>query len=546
MTSDSRNGFRPKTALSDCRSAGLFPGFREPGKSLWLVLALFLVCLMPSGQSLWIDEGFTVQYAYPQTISEFTARLDDESGSEALMPFGMVATWAGSKVFGHSERGLRAVSAVWAAVAVFLMWRVGVLVGYPWMPLMLACHPFVWHYAGEARPYAMVMAAASGLLYALTAAAYTDRDSTQGLWELLVFVPLMCGTYVFGVVPAAAVVVTFVGFKTPIIRRLAPIQWAGVAISSAATAGIGLFYLRAISRGLVDTSWDSGPWSVSLSKLAFSAYEILGFSGFGPGRYELRRLALEGGLGASLGGVMRPSFVGGIALFVVYCCVLAGLYSLLRSGPSPAARTTRSALFVVAVTAAATVTVFSISGFPVWGRHIAAVVPFVTLMVGLGAVSWGDARAGRRNGLAASLICLLLASSVFVRYHPQHQRDDYRSAATYAVSARADDLVVWWVGDRRVAEYYRVRFCDGPPAGRDCVVYATNMTAEQVLSMAEPDVVVMSGKPELHDREAVLRAHLDADEFQVIDHLMAFSVYRRAGLDWPRTAAGIDSEVVRK
>ena len=80
---------------------------RRHEKVLWLFAALFLVCLMPSNQSLWIDEGFTVQYAYPQSLSGFMNRIYQESGSEALMPFGMFSTWAGAKVFGSLPTGWR-------------------------------------------------------------------------------------------------------------------------------------------------------------------------------------------------------------------------------------------------------------------------------------------------------------------------------------------------------------------------------------------------------------------------------------------------------
>ena len=176
---------------------------------------------------------------------------------------------------------------------------------------------------------------------------------------------------------------------------------------------------------------------------------------------------------------------------------------------------------------------------------MAAVVPFVVFMVSLGAASWGDAGAGRTNWFTVSLICLLLASSLFVRFHPEHRRDDYRSASRCAVSASAGGLVVWWVGDRRVAEYYGVRFCDAPHVGNDCVVFASNATAEQVSPMADPDVIVMSGKPELHDRGAVIRTFVDAENFEVIDNLMAFAAYRRPGLDWPRPATGDGYRVSR-
>ena len=89
---------------------------------------------------------------------------------------------------------LRAISALWAGLAVFLMWRVGVITGMPWLTLVFACHPFLWHYGGEVRPYAMVIAMGAGVLCALAAALFSKGDDVRGLWSLLIFGPLLCAT----------------------------------------------------------------------------------------------------------------------------------------------------------------------------------------------------------------------------------------------------------------------------------------------------------------------------------------------------------------
>lgn len=275
-------------------------GWRRRQGLVWLFAALALVCLMPSGQSLWIDEGFTVPYASSQSIVEFASRITQEEGSEALMPLGMFSTWAGARLLGQTERGLRVVSALWAAAAVLLMWRVGLLIGMPWLTLVFACHPFLWYYGGEARPYAMMIAMGAGVLYAVAAAVFSCGDRSRGLKSLLVFGPLLCATHILGIVPFVASTAVFLVRTATEDWRLTRRDWIGVSISASLVAGVGAYYFWALSRG-AETAW-KGPWTVNIGSLLFSGYELLGFVGFGPGRCELRQLAIEGGLEGAAGG----------------------------------------------------------------------------------------------------------------------------------------------------------------------------------------------------------------------------------------------------
>ncbi len=156
---------------------------------------------MPTNQSLWIDEGFSLSYADEPTAAALTNRILTSLGGEPLMPLGMLSIWAGSKVFGRSELGLRAASVLWAAVAVFLMWRIGLLVGMPWLATVFSCHAFLWYYASEARPYAMTIAMATGLLYSLVAVVSPAGNQHRGARALLFFGALLCATHALATIP---------------------------------------------------------------------------------------------------------------------------------------------------------------------------------------------------------------------------------------------------------------------------------------------------------------------------------------------------------
>jgi hypothetical protein len=482
--------------------------------------------LMPNGQSLWIDEGFTIQYANLRNFPEFVDRLERDRGSEVLMPLGMLSTWVGASVLGTSEWRLRVVSAVWAGVAVALMWRIGVIVGLPWMALAFACHPFLWYYGAEVRPYSMTIAMSTGVLLGLVSVLYSEGDHPGDLWAMLLFGPLLCATNILGVVPyavSAALVLLVVLIRR---RRLTAAEYVGSAISGAVIAGLGVYYLAALSKG-ADTSWKGSPWSFNVGNLSFSIYEMLGFAGFGPGRYELRQLALQGGVVEALGGLIRPTAVGVIGLVMIYGLCLVGFWKLMRSRRSP--QTFRAALAVgcVAVaTLSVTVAAFSMAGNSFWGRHLAAVLPFLVFLVVL-AADWYAGRAwrGGANWVTWALICLLVTSSLIVRFHPEHGRDDYRSASRYAKREAEKGQIVWWAADPRVAGYYGVPLCADEPALPHCISYVTNKQAEFFATREVPDVVILS-KPELHDRFASLRKYLESNNLVLATEFTAFQAYR--------------------
>jgi len=489
---------------------------------IWLVLGLALVCLMPTNQSLWIDEGFTAKYAQEESFAQFMSRLDNEKGSEALMPLGMFSTWAGAKILGRSELGLRTVSALWAGVAVLLLWRTAVLIGFAWLPALIACHAFLWYHGGEVRPYVMVIAMSSGLLYAFVALLWPGGNMNRGLHALLLFGPLLCATYVLGVLPFAAVA-GVVG--TELLRRRwrpRPRDLPAFGTSGGALILLGLYYARVISAG---ADINQRPWGVGLNSLLFSGYELLGFMGFGPGRYELRQSAIEQGIGGALQSFAQPALVGVAVLALLYTSILLRFWTRPASRRSAADRLALSALLVIALTVGIMFAVCFIAGSPFWGRHLASLLPFVVLATGIAAST--PIRIGPRplNVLPFLLGATLLTSSLLLRFGPDHRRDDYRSAARIAHLAVQEQKTVWWAAARVSAEYYGVVFCEADPASRRaCVIHTDNREKEELEGLPAPEVILIS-KPAFHDTTGAVRNYAEEHQFQLKRRLMAFEVF---------------------
>jgi hypothetical protein len=493
---------------------------RETAAVLALAFSLLLVCLMPTSQSLWIDEGFTVPYAQEHSFGGFLSRLQNEKGSEALMPLGMLSSWAGAKIFGVSEVGLRAVSALWAAIAVALLWRAGVAAGLVWLPALFACHPFLWYYASEVRPYAMVIAMGAGLLYGLVAVLSPGGSTKRGVHAVLFFGPLLCATQVLGVVPCAvvAVAVGVVLLKRKWRPGLGDI--AALAVSGMAFVLLGIYYAKVMARG-ADINWE-GPWRVGLSNILFSAYELLGFTGFGPGRHELRQSALGHGIVGALDGFTVTAALGVAALALLYTVILFRFLKQSKSVRPGAARLALVSGLVVVATVGLMFVLCLVVGSPFWGRHLAAILPFVVLAAGIAASVPGDSARRMTNAVILLLGATLLTSSLMIRLAPRHSRDDYRGAAHIAKLAAREGKTVWWTAAVEPAAYYQVLPCKaahGDPRG--CVFHTDNRTGGYLTDLPTPDLILLS-KPELYDTTGAVREFIRQHHFRLVERFKAF------------------------
>jgi len=151
----------------------------------FLIAALALVPLMPSGDSIWIDEAQTWRYARHTSFQEFLAEFGPDRSSEIQMPLGMGLAWVFAKMNGVSEYALRAPNMIYSTGAILCFFLLGRRENMPAMPLVLAIQPFLWFYSNEARPYALQTFGGSLLI---TAVYFVFKGNTSSPKWVMFFV----------------------------------------------------------------------------------------------------------------------------------------------------------------------------------------------------------------------------------------------------------------------------------------------------------------------------------------------------------------------
>jgi hypothetical protein len=111
--------------------------------------------------NLWLDEALSVNIA-KLPVGDIPAALRHD-GHPPLY-YWLLHGWM--SVFGESDRSVRALSGVFAVLALPLMWLAGRRVGgrtVAWLALvLLALNPWAFRYATEARMYSMVVVLPAG------------------------------------------------------------------------------------------------------------------------------------------------------------------------------------------------------------------------------------------------------------------------------------------------------------------------------------------------------------------------------------------------
>ena len=502
----------------------------------FVLLQIGVMLVAISHESFWIDEFWSAYFASLESFRQLLDLLMIPSGSQTPFHFAYGFLWG--QFFPLSEAGLRLSN-----LPLFVLGQASLFWGlraYPrpfawWLLALSALHPMVWQYANELRQYVMMYAGAEMILaYLLHIHAAHGRKRRVGVAASAVFVvgsTLLFGASLLGVfwVAAACVYVAWFHYRHLDWRYLKGGRTLALGLVFLATNGLlTAYYLSSLLRG----GGASRIASTTLATLVFDAYELIGLSGVGPGRLELRDAGL-----ASLG----PYWVWLIALGVLIVVTLAiGVRQAVRLlGPR--------AVVLVVTLGVLPMAIVVFSGFAmhwrVLGRHMIAELPLLNLLLALGLASLCQKGAGRtwplRALIAAGFLLAFVYSSCSLRFAERHRKDDYMAAATIAKQELAAGKRVWWAADALGARYYglpgefdymgeltgqhKPHVCMQQP-GVQAIAAAPAECLEKLLP---PDVVIVS-KPETFDAKGVIAAYLKAGNFAKAQELPAFTIWRPA------------------
>ena len=505
------------------------------GPVLLLVLAAVMVSLLAvSPQSLWIDEANSAMKAVQPTWTGFVQIMASERGSDLQMPFYMVSLWGWEKLVGQGEYALRAMNVpLFLAAVAAALWGLSISTGIrQWFCLWAVCSPMVWTYLDEARPYSLQFLASTLVMVGLVnLAGSRSRPHLGDAAFVFTGIVMLCGSSLMGVIYSFFFGLAFLACWLGREPLFAALRRPGLGIMALLAAlflaGLGIYYLWTLKVG----ARASGVGKTNILSMAFCAYELLGFTGVGPGRAALRDNPVA---------ALRP-FLPFLALYAFL--LTAFFFVAIKSIPhflQPSRWSGFLPVFVAVLTSGAAVMVLGLAAdFRVIGRHLMPLLPFLLIgLAGLSSALW--VKGGKVNrGAVVAVLFLGLISCVSQRTFSRFAKDDYRSATNVVREAIAGNGTVWWAADEAGANYYGVfpQARDGKSgetpqpstsaADSGHIYSAIGASAEDIATLPSPDVVILS-KVDIYDPSGALRAWMKDQGFATTKTLPAFTVWEKA------------------
>jgi uncharacterized membrane protein len=465
-----------------------------------------------TSQSYWIDEAGTATIAMQRTLADWWQAMLRDGGSTTQMPLYMIYVWAWEKIFGHGEWPLRAANLPWLALGLLAIPRRRIF-----FLLAVAASPFVWFYLNEARPYAMQISAGLLMLGALWRLAEFPAEQTSSaagkiqVWSFCFGFVVLCGSSLLGVIWAGSAVLaalSVLGLEKTFQLARRHIWLLLVVIIFLPV--LAFYYLWSLKHGNRAT-----PGATGAGNALFVGYELLGFAGLGPGRFEIR----DQGFAAFHSFVLPLAIYGVVTAGVLF----AGCRRVIQ-------RTPRRIWLGVAIALGAASSFLLVAGivlhFRVLGRHFAPLAPVVLLLIAAGLSGLWE-RGGWRRMLAMLFLLLSLASSISLKLAGRHAKDDYRDAAAIARAACARGESVWWCADGNAGNYYGVSFSkSGLPPEADKAWLVINRPGNDLSGQLPPQWVIAS-KPDLYDNAGAVHTYVAHGRYRVSQILPAFTIWRR-------------------
>ncbi len=422
----------------------------------------------------------------------------------------MVLAWGWKWVVGSQETALRSFNIIWFGVTVFAMFYLSKLGFSRKLFLFSAVHPFCWYYLGEFRPYSMWIAGGSLLL--LSAVLLFQHKATWIVWYTWA-VFILVGSHLLGLIPVLSFTIYFY-HQREYVKKSFRFFWAGINVFTLFFFSSFYFYK------LINGAGGAKLWKVSAFNLIFSFYELLGFSGLGPGRTLLRETARSGVKNAFL--QIIPHL---LPIILLLCCYMVILYFAVKSNEIRENNFVFCTLIFVLLSAFLLTVLSNVYHWPFWGRHLSYLLPFLIFLVDFGYSRIKPSLLSRV--LLVSLVSLLAISALNVRLNPSQARDDYRSAVSIAQSELTANGVVWWVSAPPFS-YYAIKGKDDRPLNIDdskVLFVIANASADFLNSLPKPTLVILS-KPEVTDPQNTVGDFLSKSHFGQAGQISAFTLFR--------------------
>jgi hypothetical protein len=480
------------TSLSEQDSADRFSLSER-----WVLIAVgtLLLALGVSGESLWVDEGYSAKLAMQPTLVLWARTLKSILGSEPQMPGYQLYLWGWARIFGMSEWAMRFANLPWAVLfTAALAWGSERLLHVRRLWLIICLSPFLWFYMNEARPYAMMLGLSMATTVAVLSYVHDPMHFHLAPWWAMISLLALWSVHMLAITLVPSMLVLLYLLR-PLPTKILIRQWLlPVVVTIPFYLLLTRYYLHTVAGGNGGNIEKPG-----LSNLAFSLYEFFGFGGLGPPRTDLR---LHPNLHTLL--PYFPTLILG-----VLALVLVGFAILLQLRRSPDHRIVLGLAVAFGVGVLVTFALSYAVHLRLLGRHLAVFPPLLAFFLIAGLRPVRNPRQqipvfGSLLLLAAVWLCSDIKQRVLLSYH----KDDYRSAVALARNTLVKGEPVLWVADRETANYYGLTTTEGLEKGS----LLPDRSMEAVSGVCSPERLersLLTGRPVLvvtTDRE-----HFDPD-----------------------------------
>lgn len=418
-------------------------------------------------QSLWYDEGVSLEFSEGSSAGEVIDKLSSTQTSERYQPlyFVLLHSWRG--LFGSSEGSLKSFSATLGVLALivfafvartFLDERARVAaVGF------MALSSFAVYYSQEVRPYSLLLFLCV-LHWFLIGRLFLSETPAQTRRLLLPAALTSClgglSSLFFSLHLAS------VGAAWFLTRGRQSREWSFWIVSGLALIPSLLFFAFAGSNGGEDSAIVSRTDNSILANAAFSLYGLLVGVTYGPPVDALRL-----GSWATALRLSWPSLLVFVLVCVgILCSAVVGLGMATNGDSSRGCRRFRYLLASFGF-GLASLLIFALATRLNWlPRHSTFLLPPLGLALGCVFVSKSDVPAVWQKIGSWSVIGLLVLNVWSLEHYyfdSAHRRGDYRAAAEFLRDKQAMPIVLF-LGSPRLLDYYEapslldIRWKDNP------------------------------------------------------------------------------------